>query len=306
MRGRVAVGDSVGLDPEAGRKKMPRTYTDSELQQLAAFYDQHGVVHLPGFLDAEAVRVVLGEIDRAAAASTGPGAVPGLARSFGRGRGRMTIRSQSDENPVIREFLFQRALAEPVARISGSRELQFWFDLTFIHEADAEGGSGEGSGWHHDISAFGFKGEKLPSLWMAMTPAVEGQSRIEFIDGSHRSVPGFFRPPTSSTPRLDDPMLEIPDYDALVAEGREQRLAWDCAPGDALLIHPFTIHGAKGNAGNARHGRRVAITTRWLGDDVRWLPLDPRFTSGAGIDPDHPPPLGSRPSPATFPVVWAR
>jgi ectoine hydroxylase-related dioxygenase (phytanoyl-CoA dioxygenase family) len=271
---------------------MPRTYTDSELQQLAAFYDEHGAVHLPGLLDADIVRVVLGEIDRAAAASSGPG-------------GRMTIRSQSEENPVIREFLFQRALAEPIARLCGSRELQFWFDLTFIHEADAEGGSGEGSGWHHDISAFGFKGEKLPSLWMAMTPAVEGQSRIEFIDGSHRSVPGYFRPPTSS-PRPDDPMLEVPDYDALLADGRERRLAWDCAPGDALLIHPYTIHGAKGNAGNARHGRRVAITTRWLGDDVRWLPLDPRFTSGAGIDPDHPPALGSRPSPAQFPRVWAR
>jgi ectoine hydroxylase-related dioxygenase (phytanoyl-CoA dioxygenase family) len=284
---------------------MPRQYTDSELQQLAASYDEHGTVHLPDFLDADTVGRVLGEIDRAAAASTGAGPVAGMARSFGRGRGRMTIRSQSDENPVIREFLLQRALAEPIARICGSRVLQFWFDLTFIHEAAADGESGEGSGWHHDISAFGFKGEKLPSLWMAMTPAVEGQSRIEFIDGSHRRVPGYFRPPTS-TPRPDDPMLEIPDYDALLREGREKRLAWDCAPGDALLIHPYTIHGAKGNAGSIHHGRRVAITTRWLGDDVRWLPLDPRFTSGAGIDPDRPPALGSRPSRTVFPVVWGR
>ncbi len=282
---------------------MPRQFSDSQLEQLANFYEEHGAVHLPGFVEPEAVKAVLAEIDKAAAASTGPGAAPGYARSFGRGKGRMTIRSQSDENPVIRDFLLRPELAAPIARITRSRVLQFWFDLTFIHEASAEGEAGEGSGWHHDISAFAFKGEKLPSLWMAMTPAVAGQSRIEFIDRSHRNVPGFFRPPTSA-PEPEDGLLEVPDYDALVREGRESILAWDCAPGDALIIHPYMIHGAKGNAGDARHGRRVAITTRWLGDDVRWLPLQRKSAHAAGVDPDHPPPIGSRPSRAAFPQVW--
>ena len=283
---------------------MPRHYTDSELEQLADAYDRHGAVHLPGFLEPETVRRVLGEIDRAAAACQGNDRIPGLARSFGRGPGRMSIRSQADENPVIRDFLFRREMCEPLARITRTRVLQFWFDLTFIHEATADGGEGEGSPWHHDIAAFGFKGEKLPSLWMAMTPAKAGQSRLEFIDGSHRSVPGYFRPPTSTTASPDDGMLDIPDYDALVRAGKEKVLAWDCAPGDALIIHPYTIHGSKGNTGNAQHGRRVAITTRWLGEDVRWLPLDRKIGQyAAGID-GNPPPNGSRPSRSVFPVVW--
>ncbi len=282
---------------------MPRRFPDSQLDELANFYDEHGAVHLPAFLEPETVTAVLGQIDRAAAASTGSGVAPGHARSFGRGKGRMTIRSQSDENPMIRDFLLRPEMAEPIARITRSRALQFWFDLTFIHEASAQGEAGEGSSWHHDIAAFAFKGEKLPSLWMAMTPAVAGQSRIEFIDGSHRNVPGYFRPPTS-TPDPEDGLLEAPDYDALVRNGSERILAWDCAPGDALIIHPYTIHGSKGNAGNSRQGRRVAITTRWLGDDVRWLPLQRKSAYAAGVDPDHPPPIGSRPARAAFPLVW--
>ncbi len=283
---------------------MPRRYSDSQLEQFAGFYDAHGAVHLPGFLDAETVRNVLAEIDRAAAASRGSEGVPGLARSFGRGAGRMTIRSQADENPVIRDFLFRREMCEALSRITRTRMLQFWFDLTFIHEATAEGGAGEGSAWHHDIAAFAFKGEKLPSLWMAMTPAKRGQSRLEFIDGSHRSVPGYFRPPTTTAAAGDDGMLDIPDYDALVREGKESVLSWDCEAGDALIIHPYTIHGSRGNTGSARHGRRVAITTRWLGDDVRWLPLDGKVAQYAAGIVGRPPPNGSRPSRSTFPVVW--
>lgn len=282
----------------------PRHFTDREYAELAAFYDRHGAVRLEGFLDPGTVRTVLAEVDAAAAASAGTGRVPGRARSYGHGRGRMTIREQSEENPLVREFLFRREMAEPIARIARTRILQFWFDLTFIHEASDGGEAGEGSSWHHDIAAFAFKGEKLPSLWMALTPATLQQSRLEFIDGSHRTVPGFFRPPTTRLPE-DDGMLRIPDYDALVAEGRERILAWDCAPGDALIIHPYTIHGSRGNAGSRDHGRRVAITTRWLGEDVRWLPLDRKLGGfAARLEGQPQPPNGSRPAREIFPVVW--
>lgn len=279
-------------------------FTETQLEEFARFYEEHGAVHLPGLVEPRWVERVLGEIDRAAAQFTPAGASP-LAASYGRAPGRMTIRSQSDYNSVIREFLFRRELTDVIARIARTRELQFWFDLTFIHEAKADGGEGEGTLWHHDISAFAFKGEKLPSLWMAMTPAVKGQSRLEMIDGSHRSASAYMRPPTGE---LDDceGMIDVPDYDALVRDGKENVLVWDCAPGDAIVIHPYTVHGAEGNAGTSARGRRVAITTRWFGDDVRWLPCDPKVGGyAAGLDGVHPP-LGSRPSTKTFPVVWTR
>jgi ectoine hydroxylase-related dioxygenase (phytanoyl-CoA dioxygenase family) len=276
-------------------------YTDAELARFADFYDEHGAVRLPGLVEPEWVTRILAEIDRAIAQYS-PDPQPGRSTNYGRGKGRMTIRQQWRDNPVIREFLFREALTVPLARIARCTVLQFWFDLTFIHEAAAENEAGHGSDWHHDIAAFAFKGEKLPSLWMAMTPATRELSRIEFIDGSHRTVPGFYSPPTGGN--ADDGLLPAPDFTAMVESGKERVLTWDCAAGDAIVIHPYTIHGAKGNAGTSQHNRRIAITTRWLGDDVRWLPLDPnRGRTAFGVD-GSPPPIGARPPAALYPVVW--
>jgi hypothetical protein len=280
---------------------MTSRFTDAELARFAEFYEEHGAVRLPGLVEPEWVERISKEIDGAIARYT-PEPHPAGGVTYGRGKGRMTIRQQWRENATMREFLFRDALTVPVSRIARCKVLQFWFDLTFIHEPAGEGEAGEGSDWHHDIAAFAFKGEKLPSLWMALTPATRELSRIEFIDRSHRTVPGFFKPPTGG--KDDDGLLPVPDFNALVAAGKERILTWDCDAGDAIVIHPYTIHGASGNEGTATHARRVAITTRWLGDDVRWLPLDPQHGRTAfGID-GPPPPLGARPPEAVYPVVW--
>ena len=283
---------------------MAQKYSDDQLAEMADFYHEHGAVKLPGLVDPVWAQKVMAAIDHAIACYSDQ-RVPGVALSYGRGDGRMTIRYMWRENPLIREFLFRDALAEPIAKISRSKELRFWFDLTFVHEASAAGTAGEGSAWHHDIAAFPFKGEQLPSLWMAMTPAVEGQSRLEFIDRSHKTVPGFYRPPTNTTADENDGYITPPDFDALVRAGKEKILAWDCQPGDAVMIHPYQLHGSKGNSGNAAHGRRVAMTSRWLGDDVRWLPTNPSMGKFvAGQSAEKPFLLGSRPEGEFFPLVW--
>jgi ectoine hydroxylase-related dioxygenase (phytanoyl-CoA dioxygenase family) len=141
---------------------------------------------------------------------------------------------------------------------------------------------------------------------MAMTPADAQRSRLEFIAGSHKSVPGFYRTPDNPRPAdgSDDGFLDLPDFDAEVAAGRAELLTWDCAPGDAIIIHPYTIHGARGNTGQAGHGRRVAITTRWLGDDVRFLPTHwAKASKAVGIAKSHLS-LGSRAHGEYFPLVW--
>ena len=54
---------------------MPCRYSEDQLAEMAAFYDEHGAVKLPGLVEPEWVYKVLGAIDSAAAASTGPGRV---------------------------------------------------------------------------------------------------------------------------------------------------------------------------------------------------------------------------------------
>lgn len=283
---------------------MVKRYTDAEIAELAAFYEEHGVVRLPGLIEPDWVERILATIDETAALADAP-QPPGRDLSFGRGDGRMTIRYMWRDVPLVREFLLRRELAEPIARIVGTKTLRFWFDLTFIHTGSG-GEAGVGTPWHHDIAAFTFKGEQLPSLWMAMTPADAQRSRLMFIDGSHKSVPGYFRTPDNPRPAdgSDDGFLDLPDFDALVAAGQEKIITWDCAPGDAIIIHPYVVHGALGNTSGDAHGRRVAITTRWLGDDVRFLPTHwGKASKAVGIAASglH---LGSRAQGEYFPLVW--
>jgi ectoine hydroxylase-related dioxygenase (phytanoyl-CoA dioxygenase family) len=283
---------------------MVKRYSDAELTAFKDHYDTHGVVKLPGLIEPEWVTRILAAIDDTAQLAERP-QPPERDLSFGRGEGRMTIRYMWRDVPTVRDFLLRPELAEALARISGTKTLRLWFDLTFIHHGGSGGEAGVGTPWHHDIAAFTFKGEQLPSLWMALTPADAQRSRLEFISGSHKTVPGFYRTPDNPRPAdgSDDGFLDLPDFDAQVAAGTAKLLTWDYEPGDAVVIHPYTIHGARGNSGGA-HERRVAITTRWLGDDVRFLPTNwAKASQAVGIAKSglH---LGSRAQGEYFPLVW--
>ncbi len=282
---------------------MVKKYSEDTLSEMAAYYDEHGVVKLPGLIEPEQVDRMLGEIDKAAARADEPPA-PGDELSFGKAEGRLTIRYLWRNNPVIRDFVLQPELAYPIARIVGSEQLKFWFDLTFMHNGSTSGDAGAGTPWHHDIAAFTFKGLQLPSLWMAMTAADENRSRLKFIDGSHKTVPGFYRTADRMPPAdgRSDGFLDVPDYDALIASGREKVITWDVEAGDAIILHPYVVHGAEGNRGV--QSRRVAITTRWLGDDVRFLPTSFAESQKAVGIAKSGLMLGSQPRGEYFPTVW--
>jgi ectoine hydroxylase-related dioxygenase (phytanoyl-CoA dioxygenase family) len=282
---------------------MVKKYTDDEVAEMKAFYHAHGVVHLKGLLDAETVDMLLSEIDKTAA-RVNEKPVPGQGLSYGTAPGRMTIRHQWRENPKVRKFLLDAALVDVMARIVDTEELRFWFDLTFMHDGSPDGETGTGTPWHHDIGAFAWKGDQMPSLWMALTPANRERSRIEFIDGSHTSAPGYYRP--ESMAAGDDGYLAIPDFDKLVAEGKEKIITWDCDPGDAVILHPYVIHGSVGNKGVNGAGRRVAITTRWFGDDVRFLPTTGYKGNGIPGVTESPIAVGGKPRGKYFPLVWTR
>jgi ectoine hydroxylase-related dioxygenase (phytanoyl-CoA dioxygenase family) len=252
---------------------MIKQYGEDDIRRLAADYGIHGAAHLPGFLGDEELARLQGVVEAAAATIDQPRTADQASSSL-RSAGRLTIRYLWRDNAALRQVLLQRAIAQPIARIIGSKTLRFWFDLTFVHFATETGGAGMGTPWHHDVPTFSFKGDLMPSLWLALTPADSTLSRLMFIDGSHRTNHGYYRSPELKKPAPGerDGFVDLPDFDAMIARGEVRMLTWDCQPGDAILLHPCTIHGALGHDGNAQHPWRIAMTTRWLGDDVRFLP----------------------------------
>ena len=284
---------------------MIKQYGEDEIRHLAADYDTHGAVHLPGFLDNGALSRLQAVVDTAIETMERPRSAD-QASSYQRSEGRLTLRYLWRDSAALREVLLQRAVAQPIARIVGSRTLRFWFDLTFVHFATETGQPGTGTPWHHDVPTFSFKGDLMPSLWLALTPTDATLSRLMFIDGSHRTNQGYYRSPELEKPAngVPDGFVDPPDFDAMLANGAARMLTWDCKPGDAILLHPATIHGASGNSGNGKHPRRVAMTTRWLGDDVRFLPYSyerarqNRALAQANLM------LGQRPHGEWFPLVY--
>ncbi len=104
---------------------MIKHYSQGEIRRLAADYDVQGAVHLPGFV-GNAGLTRLQEVVDAALATADP------VSPSQRSEGRLTLRYLWRENPDLRQMLLQQAVAEPIARIIGSKTLRFWFDLTFM------------------------------------------------------------------------------------------------------------------------------------------------------------------------------
>ncbi len=284
---------------------MIKHYGDGDIRCLAADYGTHGAVHLPGFLGDEELARLQDVVDAAAATVDQPRTADQASSSL-RSDGRLTIRYLWRDNAALRQVLLQRAIAEPIARIIGSKTLRFWFDLTFVHFATETGNAGMGTPWHHDVPTFSFKGDLMPSLWLALTPANSTLSRLMFIDGSHRTNHGYYRSPELKKPAPGerDGFVDLPDFDAMIASGEVRMLTWDCQPGDAILLHPCTIHGALGHDGSGRHPRRIAMTTRWLGDDVRFLPHSYDRARQQPAIAQTSLMLGQRPHGEWFPLIY--
>lgn len=102
-------------------------------------------------------------------------------------------------------------------------------------------------------------------------------------------------PTFSSDPETESEESLAADYAELLAQvDQHEILAWDTQPGDAVVFHALTIHGATGNA-HSKNKRR-AYSMRFAGPDVRhasifhkrtlWCALLPTIVSNLGAG--HP------------------
>jgi hypothetical protein len=284
------------------------TFAAEELDRFAATYREDGVVHIPGLLGQDWVQRLVSVISQARKALTESGTSPsGLApgsrllsgmrtAEFSSAPGRFTIRWLWRDLEAVQRFFTDSGVAPVVAAVIGARRLQYWYDLTFIHDPNAEGA---GSPWHHDIAAFPCKGAQIPSLWIAMSDITRDMAPLQCIRGSHRN-PIMFRPPVYVDRKAEAPpgYGDMPDVEARIASGEYERISWDVKAGDALLIHPNTLHGS---AANRADRPRIAFTTRWAGDDVVWRP-DAFSMQIPGVDLATVP-VGERPAGPLFPYI---
>lgn len=134
--------------------------------------------------------------------------------------------------------------------------------------------------FHTDAGYFHVEGTQACTFWVPLDPAGPETGAVQYVRGSHRGQEDY-RPNLFSIP---DPIpgtegsvvpdvLADPQLAALV-------VSFEVEPGDVVVHHYRTIHGAPGNASASR--RRRAISVRYCGDDVRY-----RIRPGVPRKPHH-------------------
>jgi ectoine hydroxylase-related dioxygenase (phytanoyl-CoA dioxygenase family) len=194
--------------------------------------------------------------------------------------------------PQYRDFLLHSPAAKIAGTLMGSSKANLFHEHVLIKEP----GTGERTPWHHDQPYWTVDGTQVCSLWMSLDP-VPRASSVEYVAGSHRW--GVWYTPKRFSDANDHPapgFIPVPDIDA--ERDLYTFLGWDLEPGDCILFHALTLHGAPGNT---QPTRRRAVASRWTGDDAR-------FALRAGYmspppPPDAPPP-GAPMDSDVFPVVW--
>ena len=215
-------------------------------------YEQDGAICLRGLFDdywVERMRRALEDI-------MGKEASPNSFFSFS----KYCI---ADKEPELMAFAMESPAGEIARQVMRSSRVQFYFDQIFIKEPGMRGPSP----WHHDQPFWPVLGNQICSVWLALDPVTKATSGLEYVAGSHRWGK-FFKPPTpgnSSQPGFEEDDA-MPDIESNLSKYR--LLNWDMEPGDCLVHHGLTVHGAGGNT--SLDIRRRALATRWAGDDATY------------------------------------
>ena len=129
---------------------------------------------------------------------------------------------------------------------------RFFHEHTLVKERDTS----EVTPWHHDEPYYCVDGASNVSLWVSLDP-VPRRAGVEFIVGSHlwgrRFVPRKFVDQTSYVDDANGFEL-VPDIDAV--RDQHEVVSFDVEPGDVIVFHYRTLHGAPGTAGTMQPAPR--------------------------------------------------
>ncbi len=196
----------------------------------------------------------------------------------------------------IKSVALNSALPHIATQLMDTTYTNFWEDTTFVKTP----GTGQRTAFHQDWGYFQIDGDKCCIIWVALDPVTKENGAMEYVKGSHKWGKKFAPnvliaqsiDPTSPYEKTPDIEGNRDDYDII---------SFDVQPGDVIIHHVLTVHGAGGNV-TADRSRR-AISFRYCGDDIRYFDKP-----GAVEQPyvDNPPQNGQRLTTDDYPLVWGK
>ena len=178
------------------------------------------------------------------------------------------------DNRVYMDFIKHSPAREIAARLMELDEVRFFYDQIFIKEP----GTQTPTAWPHDLPFWPFSGNNIASVWLALTPVNLENSGLVYVGGSQKWGKMYLPVPAVPIPNfvLDEAsnFEDCPMFHQEFDNPEYNFLSWDMEPGDCIVHHPLTVHGAGRNESLTQ--RRVALSTRFFGGDAKWY--GPRTT----------------------------
>lgn len=234
-----------------------REITATEIDQFWA----DGVVCVRGALRVRDVSAMAEPVERALAGAqmADLGALAG-----GRGPRFSAGVDHWRDDGDFRRFACESTLPAIAAALLRSNAVWLYEDSVLVKEP----GAAYRTAFHTDAGYFHVQGDQVCTFWIPLDAATPDTGAVEYVRGSHL-WPDDFRPNLFT---LRDPLPgtegdEVPDVLA-DPELRDALVTFSVEPGDVVVHHYRTLHGAPGNRSVSQ--RRRAISVRYCGDDARY------------------------------------
>lgn len=163
----------------------------------------------------------------------------------------------------IRKVALDSCLPELMSALLDSEYLNFWEDTTFVKTP----GATLRTPFHQDYTYFQISGGKCCIVWIPLDEVTPENGALEYVIGSHKwgqeFAPSVF---VSQTPLPESPYQRLPDIECHREDFDIRTIS--AKPGDVIVHHVLTVHGAKGNCSS--NALRRGISFRYCGDDVRY------------------------------------
>ncbi len=261
-------------------------------------FEEDGVICLRGMFDQDWITRMSAAVDRIMDAENPLARPREVTRALGGTSGRYHINSfvfRWDDD--FNHYVMESPNAEIAARLMRCDEVRVFYDQVFVKEPRTN----EMTDWHHDLPFWPMRGNQILSVWVALTDVGPENSALEYVAGSHKWGKFYRAAIPDKDPNFKSDLEECPNFSELKGNPDYRFLSWEMKAGDCIVHHPLTVHGAPGNFSPTR--RRVAISTRYFGDDARWDPRpatmkitgDPQLVAGLRPTDDD-----------IFPVAWRK
>lgn len=257
--------------------------------QVAA-YERDGVVCLRGVLPSSWLQRMEAAVERALERA-GAVDMTEMARSIEASGGEALVDASVDpraerghfyagtdhwlSDPDFHAFAATSPLPALAATLMRSDKVNLYEDSLLVKEP----GTVEPTAFHQDLAYFHVEGEQICSSWSPLDPVSQETGAVQYVRGSHlwrrEFRPNLF---VSTMPIPGTRGEEVPDIQARPAD--YELVQFDTEPGDVVVHHARTLHGAGGNHSNTL--RRRAVSVRYCGADARY-----RIREGAPMKPHH-------------------